>query len=329
MPRILFVAPSPASFIELDRQLLAERNDVRPLYGSRPERNLRALWRAVDDADVVLGWWAHVHTLAPFALARRAKTPTVLIVGGFDTANLPEIGYGSQRIAWRRAVSRFVMRRADVLATNSHYSAGELERNVGIPPDRVTVIHHGVPDPFQAEPGEKDPLALTVGYVDHANLERKGLRPFVLAAAELPDVRFEVIGRWVDGAVGELRAMASPNVSFAGFLAQDELESQLTRAGAYVQASQHEGFGVSVAEAMLAGAIPVVSNAGALPEVVGDAGVILDSTEPKQLAEGIRTALDATPDQRRAARERVLTEFPVEGRRRGLESLIQRALAAS
>jgi glycosyltransferase involved in cell wall biosynthesis len=329
MPRILFVAPSPASFIELDRQLLAEQNDVRPLYGSRPQRNLRALWRAVNEADVVLGWWAHVHTLAPFALARRAKTPTVLIVGGFDIANLPEIGYGSQRVAWRRAVSRFVMKRANVLATNSHYSVGELERNVGIAPDEVTVVHHGVPDPFRAEPGEKEPLAVTVGYVDQANLERKGLRPFVRAAAELPDVRFEVIGRWVDGAVEELRAIATPNVSLAGFLAQEELEAQLTRAGAYVQASQHEGFGVSVAEAMLAGAIPVVTKAGALPEVVGDAGVLLDSAEPSHLAAGIETALNATPDQRRAARERVLREFPVEGRRRGLESLVERALAAS
>src|SRR4051794_25773798 len=127
MARILFVTPSRASFIELDRQLLAEHHDVRPLVGSRPQRNLPALWRAVREADVVLGWWAHVHTVAPFALARRAGTPTVLIVGGFDTANLPDIGYGSQRGGWRRALSRFVIRRADVLATNSNYSAGEVE----------------------------------------------------------------------------------------------------------------------------------------------------------------------------------------------------------
>src|SRR3954469_20404705 len=186
MARILFVAPQPSSFIELDRELLAERHEVVPLYGSRPQRNLPALREAVREADVVFGWWAHAHTLAPFALARRAGTPTVLIVGGFDTANLPDIGYGSQRGGWRRAVSRFVIRRADVLATNSNYSAGEVERNIGIPRDRVTVIHHGVPDPFRAEPGEKEPLVLSVGYVDQGNLERKGLRPFLRAPPHLP-----------------------------------------------------------------------------------------------------------------------------------------------
>ena len=95
MARILFVAPQPSSFIALDRDLLAERHEVVPVYGRRPPRNLRALARAVRRADVVFGWWAHLHTLAPFALARRVGTPTVLVVGGFDTANLPEIGYGN------------------------------------------------------------------------------------------------------------------------------------------------------------------------------------------------------------------------------------------
>src|SRR5215211_2334981 len=208
MARILFVAPQPSSFVELDRELLAERHEVVPVYGRRPPRNLRALARAVRRADVVFGWWAHLHTLVPFALASRAGTPTVLVVGGFDTANLPEIGYGNQRGGWRRRVSRFVMARADVLATNARYSVGELERNAGIPPERVTVVHHGVPDLFRADPADPERRAITVGNVDAVNFERKGLHPFVLAAAELPDVRFEVVGRDVDGTAAKLRAIA-------------------------------------------------------------------------------------------------------------------------
>ena len=326
MARVLFVAPRPSTFIELDRALLAERFEVVALYGNRPQRNLRALHRAVHAADVVFGWWAHLHTLAPFMLARHTSTPTVLIVGGFDVANVPEIGYGGQRGGWRRAVSRGVMRCADVLATNAHYSAEELERNVGIGPEGVTVLHHGVPDPYGADPVAPERLAITVGNVDEINLERKGLRPFVRAAARLPDVRFEVVGRHIDGAAEELRAIATGNVALTGFLEQVELEARLRRAAVYVQASQHEGFGVSVAEAMLAGAIPVVTPAGALPEVVGDAGIVVASAAPEPLAEGIGAALEAGPERRRAARERVLREFSVEQRRVGLHALVERAL---
>jgi len=324
--RVLFVAPRPSSFIELDRGLLAERFQVVPLYGNRPQHNLRALAGAVRAADVVFGWWAHLHTLAPFTLARPMGTPTVLMVGGFDVANLPAIGYGSQRGGWRRAVSRWVMRRADVLATNAHYSAEELERNVGIRPERVTVLHHGVPDPYGADPVAPDRLAITVGNVDEINLERKGLRPFVRAAARLPDVRFEVVGRHIDGAAEELQSIATGNVALTGFLEQGELEARLRRAAAYVQASQHEGFGVSVAEAMLAGAIPVVTPAGALPEVVGDAGIVVASAAAEPLAEGIGAALRAGPERRRAAREHVLREFSVDRRREGLHALVERAL---
>jgi glycosyltransferase involved in cell wall biosynthesis len=184
-----------------------------------------------------------------------------------------------------------------------------------------------VPDPFGADPVQPERLAVTVGNVDEVNLERKGLRPFVRAAAELPDVRFAVIGRDVDGAAAHLRAIAGPNVELTGFVEQAELEARLRHAAAYVQASQHEGFGVSVAEAMLAGAVPVVTPAGALPEVVGDAGIVVESAAPAALAAGIREALDARPERRRAARERVLREFSVDARRDGLDALVTSALS--
>ena len=56
----------------------------------------------------------------------------------------------------------------------------------------------------------------------------------------------------------------------------------------YVQASRHEGFGLAVAEAMLAGCVPVVMNVTAMPEVVGDAGVLIESQEPAAVADGVR-----------------------------------------
>ena len=77
----------------------------------------------------------------------------------------------------------------------------------------------------------------------------------------------------------------------------------------YVQASAHEGFGLSVAEGMLAGCIPVTTRAGALPEVVGDIGIQVEGQDPAQLAAAISAALERDDHERAAARERVLQAF--------------------
>jgi glycosyltransferase involved in cell wall biosynthesis len=94
-----------------------------------------------------------------------------------------------------------------------------------------------------------------------------------------------------------------------------------------VQASRHEGFGLAVAEAMLAGCVPVVMNVTAMPEVVGDAGVLIESQERAEVAGGIRRALELGPDAARRARERILTAFPMERRREGILGLVEDALA--
>ena len=83
------------------------------------------------------------------------------------------------------------------------------------------------------------------------------------------------------------------------------------RASVYVQASRHEGFGLAVAEAMLAGCVPVVMNVTAMPEVVGDAGVLIDSQRPEDVAAGVRRALELGPEAGARARERILTAFPM------------------
>ena len=75
---------------------------------------------------------------------------------------------------------------------------------------------------------------------------------------------------------------------------------------------------MTVAEAMLAGCIPVVTSAGALPEVVGDTGVVVESPDPAAVAAGVNEALGLPEDARSRARERVLDRFPLEVRRRGL-----------
>jgi glycosyltransferase involved in cell wall biosynthesis len=318
--RVLLAYSNFARFVRIDRDLLAERHDVeeygQPGVAPRPAEVVRKVRRA----EVLVVWFASWHALLPLLVARLLRTPSLLIVGGFDTASMPEIGYGFQQGGIRRRVARVSMRLATRLMTNSEYSRGELRRTAGFD---ATVVHHGVPDPFGSLPeGPREPLAVTVSNVARVALERKGLRRFVQAGAHLPGVELRLVGAWTDDAADELRAIAPPNVQLTGRLADEELDDLLRRASVYVQASRHEGFGMGVAEAMLAGCIPVVTAAGALPEVVGDAGVVV-GPEPEAIAEGVRRALELRPEARAAARARIASTFPLQIRRDGLLGLVE------
>ena len=328
MQRLLFVKSRRASFIELDQRLLAERYDVHELYQPGHFADPRTVLGEVLRAEVIVGWWASWHTFLPFTLAWLLRKPSLLIVGGFDTAAEPEYGYGYQLGGIRAQLSRLIMRSARILMTNSEYSRAEIQRNTGIAASQVRVVYHGIPEFGTAGGplppglvGDPDrPIALTVGVVDRTNLDRKGLRAFVEAAAQVTEVNFVLAGKVVDDARAELERIATANVHVTGWLEDHDLESLLRHARVYVQASKHEGFGVSVAEAMLAGCIPVTTRAGALPEVVGDTGVLLDDDSPRSVALGVREALHLNTAE--AARRRVRERFSVAQRRAGLFALL-------
>ena len=325
--RILYVHSRQASFIAIDREILAERFELEDLYQPGRLPNPIAVIGGVLHADLVFAWFANWHSFLPITLAWLLRKPSVLIIGGFDTANMPDIGFGHQRGGLRMHASRWIFRRAGRLITHSNYTLSEIERNTPIPASRVKVLHLGVPDPFGEDAPAKERAALTVGAIDRTTLVQKGQLPFVRAARELPDVSFVFAGKWLDDSVEELKAQATANVEFTGWLSDEDLLALYRRSAVYVQASRHEGFGLAVAEAMLAGCVPVVMNVTAMPEVVGEAGVLIESQRPEDVAEGIRQALELGPDAARRARERILTSFPMESRRSGILQVVDEALA--
>jgi hypothetical protein len=67
-------------------------------------------------------------------------------------------------------------------------------------------------------------------------------------------------------------------------------------------------------------------NVTAMPEVVGDAGVLIESQQPSEVADGIKRALELGPDAAARARQRILTAFPMERRRDGILSVVEDAL---
>ncbi len=125
---------SKASFVAIDREILASDYEIEDLYQPGRLPNPVEVVRGVLRADLVFGWFASWHTFFPITLAWLLRKPSVMIVGGFDTANMPDIGYGYQQGGLRRRASRWIMKRARGLVTNSGYSLSEIERNTPIAP---------------------------------------------------------------------------------------------------------------------------------------------------------------------------------------------------
>lgn len=285
------------------------------------------LARAVAESDLIFGWFASWHTLFPVLLAQILGRPSVLAVGGYDSANLPAINYGNMRGGFKQWVTGTAMKHSSKLVPFSQFSRREILEHTNLPEERLECVYLGIPL-TNAPSARKEQLVITVGNVTRENLRRKGLEAFVRAAACLPDTPFVVIGAWQDDSIHELKRLASPNVQFTGRVDDTRLHEYFARARVYVQPSLHEGFGMAVAEAMLHRCVPVVTRAGALPEVVGDTGVYVDSTEAPVLANAVRHALALDDSWGDRARERIVREFPLARRQERLYQIVDACLAA-
>lgn len=326
-PRILFVHNALQSFVAVDRDLLDEHYAVREWFVRSRLINLAATWRAVWRADLIFGWFASWHTFFPVLFARLLGKPAIVVVGGYDTANIPQLGYGSQRSALKRVAIRLIGQNATRLLAFSQSARREALQTQLAAPEKIECVYLGVPDGKPPTSKRNPSLVITVGGVGRTNLLRKGLLPFVQAAAHLPNLQFTLVGKWFDDSIQMLRAAASPNVTFTGYLSAEALQSLYEQASVYVQASLHEGFGMSVAEAMLMGCIPVVTPVCSLPEIVDDCGVYAADNSPQAIAQAIEKALSADESLRVRARAHILERFSVAKRREALYRVVENCLA--
>lgn len=324
---VLVVYNTPSRFVYVDCELLAKRYSVTARFEpSRWRVNPVKTWREVGKHDMVFCWFASWHSFFPVLAARLQGKPSVVVVGGFDTADVPQAGYGSQRGGVRKILARTIMKYATQLIVNSASARAEtMQRSIS--GDKISLVYHGVPCPPVAPPEQRKRMVLTVGVVSRDNLLRKGLLPFVQAARFLPHVRFVHAGRWLDDSIAKLRAEAAPNVEFLSFVSDEVLAGLYRDASVYVQASLHEGFGMSLAEAMAAGCIPVVTQCAALPEVAGESGVYIAEATPRAIATGIATALEGNYARRVEAHRRILERFSLAQREEGLNRVLECLLA--
>lgn len=327
-PRLLFVGYTRTRFQDLDRALLARRFRVASLdYAEAFGRCAAWRWwlRAARDLARARGglcWFADRHALGISLLGRLWGRPVAVVVGGYEVARFPEIGYGRTLTRGGRWTVRGALSVSRRVVANSDFIRGVLVRERRVPPGRVVRIHHGVFFPHDPEPAvrfPREPLVLTAAEVTPANLRLKGLAAFAAAAARAPELRWIVAGTGEPKAVAALLAGAPPNLAYAGFLSPEALAALYARARFYVQASRVEGFGMALAEAMLYGCVPVTTGTGGMPEVTGGLGLTVPPEDPEALAAAVRNTPPRAAHE--AAARRIRERFPAEARAEALAAL--------
>lgn len=326
-PRILFSyinVKEMQSFTRVDFDVLSKRFDVQPLfYGGMlhgyPDRFSIAV--GVLRNDLSFSDFAYANAYFCVRYGRRFKRKSIVKIAGFDVAE-EEVFDKTFGEDWVDRL-RYTLSQADRLVTCSN--ALRLKAQRFTDREDINIIPYGFDSSHFRPSGEKEDMAITIGFVRRDYIWRKGLETFVRSAEKLPNIRFAVIGKWMDNSIDYLRKISAPNVEFTDWVSDDQLLDYMQKAKVYVQVSYHEGFGLSLAESMLCGCIPIVTKRGAIPEVVGNAGYYVPYDDVDATVSAIESALQDEKMGGRA-RQRIALKFPPERRENELLGVVDSCL---
>jgi len=246
-----------------------------------------------------------VHSLHPLLMpAKRAAQ--VVTVHDLDFLSHPE----RTRAEIRRdypALAAGHVRRADHVLVNSRFTAAEVERTFGVPAERLTVCSPGAPPWTPRPPDVKGDYVLFLGTLEPRKNVGTLLDAYATLIGRRPDLPELVLAgqttRVAEPWLARLsQAPLAGRVRAIGYVAPGDRRALFEKAALLVMPSFHEGFGIPALEAMTVG-VPVVAAArGALPEVLGDAGLLVQPSV-EALADAMERVL-TSPEHARAMAQR-------------------------
>ena len=210
--------------------------------------------------------------------------------------------------AYARGAMWSAARRSDRILTVSEASKRDILHFFNVPPDKISVVYNAIDERIWEEPAPEDiervrerfqldqRFVLYAGTIKpHKNLVRL-IEAFAdLRKGEFEELKLLIIGDEISKLPALRRAVHShklhKHVRFLGFLPDETLAALYRLASVFVFPSLYEGFGLPPLEAMASGTPVVTSNVSSLPEVAGDAAVLVDPYDVGSIVEGMRRVL--------------------------------------
>jgi O-antigen biosynthesis alpha-1,2-mannosyltransferase len=190
--------------------------------------------------------------------------------------------------------ARLAAARSDLIIAVSAFTAGQVRDLLKVEPGRIRVVHHGAHRPPRVGPASsRERMILFVGAIQH----RKNL-------VRLVEAFEQVAGGWklvLAGSLGfgaseiQTRIAASSrraNIDVPGYITAERLEALYARASIFAFPSLDEGFGMPVLDAMARGVPVLTSNTSALPEISGDAALLVNPLDVESIAHGLGSLIE-------------------------------------
>lgn len=335
-PVIIYTYTHFSSFVAKDFEIINKHYEVKKvLFNSNkkyfiPFYLIKQLYFwviTINKPVLFLSRFSGFHTLLPALFNKLLpNTKSIIILGGSDSNLFPSIDYGNYRSFLYGFATQWSIKHAyhllpvskDLIETTNTYSEADpklqgvknLIKGFNVP---FTEIHNGFNDhKFQntkLATKQSNSFVTIAGGADSKKIrELKGIDLIIEAAKELKHYSFTIIGSAYN------HPDLPSNITFLPFIKNSELPHFLSTQEFYLQISISEGFPNALCEAMLCECIPVISQVGILPEIIGNSGYILKKRDSKELISLIKTHGKYSENLANEARTRIQLNYPLKKR---------------
>jgi glycosyltransferase involved in cell wall biosynthesis len=274
----------------------------------------------------------------------RFGTRQVVTLHDMTSYNMPEVHIPAKRVYFRTFI-RIAKYFADHLIFVSASAQHDFTVRFGAPRGSTSVVLHGKSEAFrpdldiQAIQRTREKYDLPSSFILYIGTiePRKNLSRLVKAFASLTKTYPELIlviagmkGWMYDQLFEDIRQLGLPSrIAFPGFIAEEDKALLLSAATIFVYPSMYEGFGLPVLEALACGIPTVTSNTSSIPEVVGDAALLINPMNEIEIARAIEMLLSDSKLREDLSRRSILqaarftwqktADLTVEGYKRAME----------
>lgn len=319
--RVLFLSTCASSFVKNDIRMLGEMCRVKVIIGSGAFMVFRILF-FLPFFGVSFCWFGTVYSAIAVIWGHIWRKKAVIVLGGVDVAKITELNYGIWMVPWKARLLSYAYKKADALLAVSPSFKNQVTQLAGYDGLNIHFVPTAYDTDFWKPEGKHEERVLTVAHagfkvtLDDAfrRFRIKGLDILFSAARLLPDISFTLVG-YSGMLLKKMNVEIPPNMQTVDYLEPDTLREYYRKTKVYCQPSLSEGLPNTLCEAMACGCIPIGSNAGGIPEVIGNTGFVVPYGNPDELADAISKCLRLPPEKGDAARDRIAKHFS-PGRRK-------------